>query len=106
MGHVKPLDNIKLKGSYQSFKFFQHIEKFIRSQLKFHRTTQSAVDSFIREQTPRYLINTPITYNGMHCQRGDFLHPKQRKRGNAVASKDYVNRAKRALKKMYDTFRS
>ena len=100
--HVKAPGNIRLKGSYESFRYFQHIEKLIRTQLKFNRVTQSAVDSFIRKQTPCYMTNTPVTYIGIHIRRGDFLRFKVQKRGRPIASKDYVNRAKHAMKKIYD----
>ncbi|XP_059144926.1 galactoside alpha-(1,2)-fucosyltransferase 2-like [Physella acuta] len=85
-----PNINISLRGYFQSWKYFSHIQEEIRREFTFlpHITEQSV--EFYKKLSESYKNRTFV---GVHVRRGDLLDAKNQKRGSVVANQSYFLKA-------------
>ena len=100
--HVNSRTNIKLVGYYQSFKYFKNIENEIRHQLTFKENIKRQINQYLISRSPALLINSYITYIGIHIRKGDFLTARKKSKGMITANERYIVKAKDHMREHFD----
>nr|KAI8732632.1 galactoside 2-alpha-L-fucosyltransferase 1-like isoform X2 [Biomphalaria glabrata] len=90
-----PEENLTLSGSFQSWKYFQHIQAEIRREFTFSLPLQEKVQTILAAHRKKFLNHAVV---GIHARRGDFLEPKNIKLGYEVPNGTYFEKAMSTMK--------
>nr|KAI8732617.1 galactoside 2-alpha-L-fucosyltransferase 1-like [Biomphalaria glabrata] len=90
-----PEENLTLSGSFQSWKYFQHIQAEIRREFTFSVPLQEKVQTILAAHRKKFLNHAVV---GIHARRGDFLEPKNIKLGYGVPNRSYFEKAMSTMK--------
>ncbi|KAH9513711.1 Galactoside 2-alpha-L-fucosyltransferase 1 [Bulinus truncatus] len=100
-----PQNNLTLIGSFQSWKYFHHIQDEIRREFLFIPSIQKEVQSILESHRAK-LKNHALV--GVHVRRGDFLTPDNVKLGfgvpNAIYFVNAFSKMRSVLGKLNVTF--
>ncbi|KAI0213563.1 Galactoside 2-alpha-L-fucosyltransferase 2, partial [Lamellibrachia satsuma] len=87
-----PNSNVHLRGYFQSWKYFQRYQHYLRQEFAFKKVIRRDANDYLL-QIARTYIRTPtarnITFVGVHVKRGDRVRSQLYR----VASKSYITRA-------------
>ena len=85
--------NVSLAGHFQSWKYFEGAENFIRENIKLQKPFVEAAKDFLLKvnKTGNVLV-------GVHVRRGDKTSQSESRKGNSVAGTDYIFKAMRYFK--------
>uniref|UniRef100_A0A2C9M0Q1 L-Fucosyltransferase n=1 Tax=Biomphalaria glabrata TaxID=6526 RepID=A0A2C9M0Q1_BIOGL len=90
-----PEGNLTLSGSFQSWKYFQHIQAEIRREFTFSVPLQEKVQTILAAHRKKFTNHAVV---GIHTRRGDFLEPKNIKLGFGVPNGTYFEKAMSTMK--------
>lgn len=88
--------NYQLKGYFQSWRYFNHIEPELRQIFQFPEDIRAESQNILNEAIKSHekqTGNKALTYIGVHIRRGDILESNFQNYGYNVASLDYIRKA-------------
>ncbi|KAL8595503.1 hypothetical protein ACOMHN_000712 [Nucella lapillus] len=96
-----PGENVRLKGFYQSWKYFAAVKQKVKQAFVFLPDVQEVVLNFFHNMTGH--VKNDVIKIGVHVRRTDMLHKITQKQGYVSAPLSYVIKA---IQHMRDRFRN
>lgn len=90
---VSSNSSILLVGSFASWRYTHPIANRLRRQLNFRRELVQFAAKFLSLNVPHGWTNFAFIRVGVHVRRGDFLGPRNVRKGFSTASPLYLRRA-------------
>lgn len=83
-------ENIKLRGYWQSWKYFEHVKDKIRRDFRFKKNIRTIINGTLEELRLVYPGRKII---GIHVRRGDMAETEKYEYGYTVAPMSYIEKA-------------
>jgi galactoside 2-L-fucosyltransferase 1/2 len=98
-------DNLLLSGYFQSWKYFEDIQKTIRKEFTFKDLIRQKATEFlqnsIKDSYGPNITREDVVIIGIHVRRSDMTDYESRQRGYIVASKEYIKAAMAYMQVQY-----
>ncbi|XP_076438773.1 galactoside alpha-(1,2)-fucosyltransferase 2-like [Babylonia areolata] len=86
-----PVENVRLKGFFQSWKYFASVSHKVKRAFVFLPDVEQAVRRFFANSTGN--VSHDVIKIGVHVRRTDMLHKATQKQGYVPAPLSYIHRA-------------
>lgn len=87
-------DDFLLVGYFQSWRYFQAVEKRVRAEFRFRKHVADAAAQVLRQLTAEYTKSSrDLVLVGIHVRRNDMALDVHLRRGYTVADQHYIRRA-------------
>ena len=92
--HIECDDNVMLNGYFQSWRYFEEVERTIRKEFVFKDLIQRKAESFLQKSVANsygsnYTRNDVVII-GIHVRRSDMTDYESRQKGYVVANRQYI----------------